>query len=82
MTFNFRQLISPQEFLAHNTPGINTPRMIKTAMNRQIHQEVHQKYEYCRATNNLHFFAKYYQCVPDFVVIRPDELGQAEAFNL
>ena len=82
LTFKFRQIISYQEFLAHNSPGINNARMIKTKMNREVKNEVHKKYEYCCATNNLPFFAKHYQCVPNFVVVRPDELGVIIVFNL
>ena len=81
LTFKFRQIISFQEFLAHNTPSLNNARMIKATMNREIKAEVHKKYEYCCATNNLPFFTKHYQCVPDFVVVRPDELGVIIVFN-
>ena len=82
LTFKFRQVISSQEYLAHKTPGLNNVRMVKVKMNREVKCEVHKTYEYCCATNNLPFFTKHYQCVPNFVVIRPDDLGVITAFNL
>ena len=82
LTFKFRQIISYQEFLAHNNPSLNNTRMIKESMNRAVKNEVQTKYEYCCATNKLPFFTRHYQCVPNFVVIRPDNLGVIKVFNL
>ena len=82
LTFKFRQIISFQEYVAHNTPSLNNTRMIKESMNRAIRTVVNKKYEYCCATNTLHFLTKHYQCVPNFVVIHPDELGVIIVFNL
>ena len=81
LTFKFRQVISFQEYMAHNNPSQNNTRMIQESMNRVIKTEVHAKYEYYCATDNLSFFRKHYQCVQDFVVIRPDNLGVIKVFN-
>ena len=81
LTFKFRQVISFQEYMAHNNPSLNNTGMIKESMNRVIKTEVHAKYEYCCATNTLSFFHKHYQCVPNFVVICPDNLGVIKVFN-
>ena len=80
LTFHFRCIISSQEILASNTPGLNNSRMVKDAMNRDITAAVHRKYVYCTATQTLPFFTTHFQCVPDFVVIRPDEFGVLTVF--
>ena len=51
-------------------------------MNREIKAEVRKKYDYCCATNTLPFFTKHYQCVLDFVVIHPDDIGEIIVFTL
>ena len=80
LTFKFRQIVSSQEILAYNTPGLDHARIIKSKMNRVITAEVHQKYDYCCATNSLPFFAKHFQFPPDFVVIHPDNFGVLTVF--
>ena len=82
MTFLFRQVVSAQEGLASQTPGLNNARLIQTRMNRLVPAAVHRTYEHCCATNTLPFFAKHFQFLPDFVVIHPDDFGVLTVFNL
>ena len=82
LTFKFRQIVSYQEYLTHNTPSLNNTRMIKETMNRAITSEVRKKYDFCCASNNLPFFIKHFRCVPNFVVIRPDDLVVLPVFPL
>ena len=82
LTFKFREVVSSQEILAYDTPGLANARMIKSKVNREVTAAVHQKYEYCCATNSLPFFTKHFQCIPDFVVISPDDFEVLTFFPL